>query len=48
MPHPTAVPVGKTDITLRKTMELTYHIDSDENHPGEGTLQKLADDFVMR
>jgi hypothetical protein len=42
------VTVGKTDITLRKTMELTYHIDSDENHPGEGTLQKLTDDFVMR
>jgi hypothetical protein len=42
------VKVGDNDVTLHKTLQLTYHLDSDENHPGEGTLVEKDEQYVMR
>jgi hypothetical protein len=42
------VKVGDKDVTLHKTMQLTYHQDSDENHPGGGDLVLKDQQFVMR
>ena len=42
------VKVGDKDVTLHKTLQLTYHLDSDESHPGGGDLVELDHQFVMR
>jgi hypothetical protein len=42
------IKVGDKDVTLRKTLQLTYHSDSDEHHPGEGQLNELDSQYVMR
>jgi hypothetical protein len=39
---------GDKDVTLRKTLQLTYHLDSDENNPGSGTLVDKDSQYVMR
>lgn len=44
----TQIKVGDSDVTLRKTLQLTYHLDSDEHHPGEGQLNELDSQYVMR
>jgi hypothetical protein len=42
------VKVGDKDVTLHKTLELTYHLNSDADHPGEGELSAEDPDYVMR
>jgi hypothetical protein len=42
------VKVGDKDVTLHKTLQLTYHLDSDEAHPGGGDLVQKDEKFVMR
>ena len=42
------VKVGDKDVTLHKTLQLTYHLDSDENHPGGGDLVAKDESYVMR
>jgi hypothetical protein len=42
------IKVGDKDVTLRKTLQVTYHLDSDEHHPGEGQLNELDSQSVMR
>jgi len=42
------VKVGDKDVTLHKTLQLTYHLDSDESHPGGGDLVELDHQYVMR
>jgi hypothetical protein len=42
------VKVGDKDVTLHKTMQLTYHLDSDEAHPGGGDLELKDTQSVMR
>jgi hypothetical protein len=42
------VNVDGKDVTLHKTLQLTYHLDSDENHPGGGDLQKKDEQYLMR
>jgi hypothetical protein len=44
----TQIKVGDNDVTLRKAMQLTYHLDSDEHHPGEGQLNELDSQYIMR
>jgi len=42
------IKVGDKDVTLRKALQLTYHLDSDEHHPGEGALNELDSQYIMR
>ena len=42
------VKVGDKDVTLHKTLQLTYHLDSDEAHPGGGDLVQKDEQYVMR
>jgi hypothetical protein len=42
------VKVGDKDVTLHKTLQLSYHLDSDESHPGGGDLVELDHQYVMR
>jgi hypothetical protein len=42
------VKVGDKDVVLHKTLQLTYHLDSDENHPGGGDLVQKDDQYIMR
>jgi hypothetical protein len=35
-------------VTLHKTLQLTYHLDSDAAHPGEGALAQKDAQFIMR
>jgi hypothetical protein len=42
------VKVGDKDVTLHKTLQLSYHLDSDESHPGGGDLAELDHQYVMR
>jgi hypothetical protein len=42
------VKVGDKDVTLHKTLQLTYHLDSDENHPGGGDLVQKDEQYIMR
>jgi hypothetical protein len=42
------VTVDGKDVTLHKTLQLTYHLDSDENHPGGGDLVAKDELYVMR
>ncbi len=42
------VKVGDKDVVLHKTLELTYHLDSDENNPGRGSLVEKNEQYVMR
>jgi hypothetical protein len=42
------VKAGDKDVTLHKTLVLTYHLDSDENHPGGGDLVAKDESYVMR
>jgi len=42
------VKVGDKDVILHKTLELTYHLDSDENHAGGGDLIEKNEQFIMR
>jgi hypothetical protein len=36
------------DVTLRKTLQLTYRSSADENHPGQGELAEVESQYVMR
>jgi hypothetical protein len=42
------VEVGDKDVVLHKTLQLTYHVDSDERHPGGGDLEDIDSQSVMR
>lgn len=42
------VKVGDQDVTLRKTLQLTYHLSLDENAPDHGVLTEKDTQFVMR
>jgi hypothetical protein len=42
------VKIGDKDVVLHKTLQLTYHLDSDENHPGGGDLVQKDDQYIMR
>jgi hypothetical protein len=42
------VKVDDKDVTLHKTLQLTYHLDSDENHPGGGDLVAKDETYIMR
>jgi hypothetical protein len=42
------VKVGDKDVNLHKTLQLTYHLDSDEAHPGGGDLVQKDEEYVMR
>jgi hypothetical protein len=42
------VTVGDKEVTLHKSLQLTYHLDSDENHPGGGDLVAKDETYVMR
>jgi hypothetical protein len=42
------VKVGDKDVILHKTLQLTYHMNSDERHPGDGDLVDVDSQSVMR
>jgi hypothetical protein len=42
------VTVGKDTLILHKTLQQTYHLDSDAAHPDQGALQLLDTQYVMR
>ena len=42
------VHVADQDVILRKTLNVTYHTDNDDAHPGQGTLQQLDSQYIMR
>ncbi len=44
----TIVKQDDKDVTLRKTLQLTYRQSSDENHPNQGELIELDPQYIMR
>jgi hypothetical protein len=44
----TTVKVGDKNVILQKSMQLTYHLNSDESHPGSGNIVELDNQYVMR
>ncbi len=42
------IKVGDKDVTLHKTLQLTYHLNSDASHPGEGQLIDKGSEYIMR
>jgi hypothetical protein len=44
----TTVKIGDKNVILHKTMQLMYHLNSDESHPGSGNIVELDTQYVMR
>ena len=42
------IKVGGKDVTLHKTLQLTYHLNSDADHPGQGELVDQGSQYIMR